>query len=626
MGITQRNRKRILIFLLIPILSAIQVLTEDLVLRAIAGGILVIYVGFIVFLRDSVRNEEPFDVDTLNDAANVAPNENSQSDSYDTDTGEDFKIVSKTTKIEVQRAESLSHSFGGMKKVFFKPPDLKENFEKIAGEELPANLTNNEQFIFVLEKILTVIKDAFLAHSAVFFWYKQKTKKITLEKFVSQSNEITEQKFDLDNDILSRIITNEEPELLTDITPMAETDVLRYYNSPQNIKSFVGVPLFYNKHLIGVLGLDSKSNDTFGIETIYSLGKFVRVIAILIALYEEKHVESLSKKRLNVLLGILSKERKFLSPVELVEAVEATVKELIDWDVFCFVQYFSEEHKFKTSKIINRRSLKYVGENLEVDITETLTGKAIKSLMPVKVGNTSEHDFLRYSASEDIGFDGSFLAIPLSYDNQVFGVLCFESLKNNFYSNSDIKFLQDATKIFGFILYSFTNNSVMRSLLSVDIETKALNFESFVSRVENELVKAKEVNASSVLVLIRIDDFLEEDTLFESNPFDKVLKAIHKMIMEEITPLSLLGRLDNRVFGIFFFNQSSKNIFLWAEKLRIKIARMPIAVVSKQTTFTVSMGVAAATGKTDSKELLYNAELALKKAMEKGGNTVKSIN
>ena len=626
MGISQRNRKRILIFSLIPILAAVQVFTEDLILRAIAGGVLVIYVGFIVFLRDSVRGEEQFEVDALNEPAEAPQAEESEEGHHDTDLGEDFQILSANKKIEVQRAESFSPNIGGTKKVFFKPPDLKENFEKIAGEELPANLSNNEQFIFVLEKILTVIKDAYLAHSAVFFWYKSQTKKITLEKFVSQSTEITEQKFDLDNDILSTIILNEEPELLTDITPMAESDVLRYYNSPQNIKSFVGVPLFYNKHLIGVLGLDSKSNDTFGIETIYSLGKFVRVIAILIALYEEKHVETLSKSRLNVLLKILSKERKFLSPSELVDAVEDTVEELISWDVFCFVQYFPEEHKFKTSKILNKRSLKYIGENLEVNINETLVGKAIHSLMPVKVGNTSEHDYLRYSNSEDIGFDGSFLAIPLSYDNQVFGVLCFESLKNNFYSNADIKFLQDATKIFGFILYSFTNSSVMRSLLSVDIETKALNYPSFMERIDSELVKAKDVDVSSVLVLIRIDDFLEEDTLFESNPFDKVLKTIYKMISEETTPLSLLGRLDKRVFGIFFFNQSSKNIFLWAEKLRIKIARKPIAVVSKQTTFTVSMGVAAASGKSDAKELLYNAELALKKAMEKGGNTVKSLN
>jgi PleD family two-component response regulator len=70
---------------------------------------------------------------------------------------------------------------------------------------------------------------------------------------------------------------------------------------------------------------------------------------------------------------------------------------------------------------------------------------------------------------------------------------------------------------------------------------------------------------------------------------------------------------------------SPKDVFLWAEKLRIKIARKAIAVASKQTTFTVSIGVAATTNKTDVQEILTHAELALKKAVEKGGNSVKSI-
>ena len=86
------------------------------------------------------------------------------------------------------------------------------------------------------------------------------------------------------------------------------------------------------------------------------------------------------------------------------------------------------------------------------------------------------------------------------------------------------------------------------------------------------------------------------------------------------------GRIEKRIFAVYFFNAQSKDVFLWAEKLRIKIARKPISVVSKQTTFTVSIGVASTTGKTNSEELLHDAELALNKALEKGGNTVKSIN
>ena len=90
--------------------------------------------------------------------------------------------------------------------------------------------------------------------------------------------------------------------------------------------------------------------------------------------------------------------------------------------------------------------------------------------------------------------------------------------------------------------------------------------------------------------------------------------------------MNLVGRLGEKLFAIYFFNSTTKDVFLWAEKLRVKIARTPILVVSKQTTFTVSIGVASAHQKTDVEEVLKNAELALNKAVQKGGNTVKSIN
>jgi len=60
--------------------------------------------------------------------------------------------------------------------------------------------------------------------------------------------------------------------------------------------------------------------------------------------------------------------------------------------------------------------------------------------------------------------------------------------------------------------------------------------------------------------------------------------------------------------------------------LRVKVARQPISVVARQTTFTISVGVASAKGKTDTEEVLYNANLALEKAIESGGNKVRNIN
>ncbi|MGE5439315.1 MAG: GGDEF domain-containing protein, partial [Bacteroidota bacterium] len=196
----------------------------------------------------------------------------------------------------------------------------------------------------------------------------------------------------------------------------------------------------------------------------------------------------------------------------------------------------------------------------------------------------------------------------------------------NAYTNADVHFMRNTARIIAIIVYSFSAQSVLKKLLSVDIETKTLNRETFVERLNADLQKSQSLNIPGAIVLVYIDDFLEQESLFEGNPFPKVLKSVAQTISEETNVTNLLGRISERVFGVYFFNTTTKDVFLWAEKLRVKIARKPIAVVSKQTTFTVSIGVAATFNKTSAEEVLQNADLALKKALEKGGNTVRNIN
>jgi diguanylate cyclase (GGDEF)-like protein len=624
MGITEKIRKRIFIFIFIPILITIPFFTDDLILRIISALVLVIYAGFIIFLRDSSKQE------IINLPSETQPDlftseDIPDRDRYETDAGEDFKIISTTKNIEIITAENYESGIRQSNKNIFKPPNFKENYDKIVHEELPEDVNHDEQFGFVLEKILSVVKDAYMAHTAAFFWYNKNRKRLTLERFLSSSQHIVQQKFDLEDDILGKIIQKEEPELLTDIPANAEIDVIRYYKSQQGIKSFIGVPLFYGKSLTGILVLDSKVNDAFGIEQVYSLGRIVRVISVIISLFEEKFSESQSEQRLKTLLHILSIDRKYESEADLHQIIEQSVQVLIDWDAFTLVSFNPTEQKFKTTKIINKTSLKYIGENLEIDLAGTLVGRSILSATPVKIDDTSISEIPRFTKSEDVSFYGSFLAIPLVYDDQNYGVLCFESLKKNVYSNNEVSFIRNATKIFALKLNSYSTISVLKGLLSVDIETKTLNSDSFMERFTVDLVRSKELGLQGALSLIKIDDFLEQESLFDGDPFPKVLRIISQLIKDEMTPLNILGRISEKVFAVYFFNMSPKDVFLWAEKLRIKIARKPIAVSSKQSTFTVSIGVSSTKNKTDIQEILYNTELALNKALEKGGNTVKSI-
>ena len=613
----RRQKKRILIFLLVPVLAAFLFITEDLLIRVIIITLIIIYVAFIIFLRDSVRFQGGYSISEEEGEQYAAP----PSSEFE----ESFRIISKTKDVDVIKGSTYQPDFSGQK-VTLKPPDLKEKFEEIANEQIPKGIGHDEQFAFVLEKMLTVIKEAYDANTAIFFWYNKKKEKLTVEKFVSNSDELTRRKFDLEDDILSKIVQGGEPELLSDISPAAEVDVIRYYASAQGIRSFVGVPMFYEKSLIAIIAVDSKVGDAFGIETIYALGRFVRVITMIISIFEEKHSDTLSQQRLKGILKLLSPENDYENEQELMNVVHNSAESLVSWDAFVFVYYDPVEKIFITKNVVNNTSLKYIGESLEVGIRGTLVGKSIRTGLPVKIDDTSAGKFTRFSKKEDLSFDGSFLAVPLIYKKQIFGVLCFENLKKNAYTNHDVQFLKNSLNILSFIIYSHSSRKLLESLTAVDIETRALNNESFKERLSADLIKAKEVNVPGALALIRIDDFIEQESLFDGDPLPKVLAAVSELITKEMTPLNLFGRLDDRLFAVYFFNSDAKRVFVWAEKLRVKIARKPVMVVSKQSTYTVSIGIASATDKVDVENLIDKADLALQKAIEKGGNSVQNIN
>ncbi len=614
----RRQKKRILIFSLVPVLAAVLFLTDDPVIRLITIAVIIIYVAFIIFLRDSIRFDKSF---TSLDSDEDLPEMSSEPRH---DFEESFKIISGN-KPEIITADNYVPEYN-TSKTTLKPPDLKERFEEIANEALPEEVGHDGQFGFVLEKMLTVIKEAYSANTAIFFWYNKKKEKLSIERYVSNSEELVNRKLDIEDDILSKIVQKGEPELLSDISPAAEADVIRYYTAVQGIRSFVGVPLFYDKSLIAIIAVDSKVGDAFGIETIYALGRFVRVITMIISIFEEKHADNVSQQRLKGLLNLIGPESKFNSDSELIQTIYNSVGFLLNWDAFAFVYFYPVDQKFKTVKIINNTSLKYIGESLEIDLNGTLVGKSIITGIPVKIDDTSGDQYKRYSKAEDVSFDGSFLAMPLIYNNQNYGVLCFESLKKNAFSNADVQFLKNAMNILSFVIYSYSTQALLKSYLAVDVETKVLNTDTFKERLSSDLIKAEKVQAPGAVALIRIDDFLEQESLFDGNPLPKVLLTVAETIRKEMTPLNLFGRIGEKVFAVYFFSSNTKEVFLWAEKLRVKIARKPIAVVSKQTTYTISVGVASSTGKIDVDEVLHNADLALQKALERGGNTVRNIN
>ena len=64
-------------------------------------------------------------------------------------------------------------------------------------------------------------------------------------------------------------------------------------------------------------------------------------------------------------------------------------------------------------------------------------------------------------------------------------------------------------------------------------------------------MRSKELGIQGGVALIKIDEFLEQESLFEGDPFPKVLRIVGQIIRDEMTPLNLLGRISEKFCSVF---------------------------------------------------------------------------
>jgi diguanylate cyclase (GGDEF)-like protein len=629
MPLSSRNKKRIGFFSLVPIFTTILVVVDDLTIRIITGAILVIYVGFIIFLRDSIK-EEGFDTveEKLRQArVNTEPekflDENGE---FVSESDEGFKILS-TSPTTRGMGVPETDEFNLADKARAISEDTIKRYNEIISEELPENVGDDEEFSALLKRILHAVKDSMQVHSALFFLFNSQKEKITLREFISNSREIQPQKFELSDDVLSRIVENKEPEILDSVNSRNESDLIRYYNKPQGVSAFCGVPFEYNEQLVLVLAIDSKDADAFGVETIYILGRFIRIISSLISLFEEKHSVSVNENRLNALLKSVSLQRNFTNTKELGNYISTVIEGMVDWDFFTFILFDVTDKKYKISKVVNKKeSLKYVGENLEIDENNSLVGKVLRHGEEVYSPNMAEEKLSRFASIEDIKLDGSFMAIPLIYEGHNFGIITLESMRKDKYTKSDIIFLKKVFHLFAYYIQCYSGQKFLQSLIAVDVETGVFNRKMFVKQLKASLIKDKAAKVTSALVLIKIDEFINEDSLFEKGLENKVIRSISKLIVEELNDTNIIGRIKEKVFGVYFYGVTLNDVTVWAEKLRTKISRktLNVSVTSKQKNFTVSLGIVLIKDQDSLDDVLNNAQRALDKAVQSGGNKVVS--
>jgi diguanylate cyclase (GGDEF)-like protein len=167
-----------------------------------------------------------------------------------------------------------------------------------------------------------------------------------------------------------------------------------------------------------------------------------------------------------------------------------------------------------------------------------------------------------------------------------------------------------------------TANAQLADLASIDGLTGLKNHRSFQERLKEEHGRAVRYRTSLSLLMLDVDHFKSYNDTFGHPAGDEVLRAVSKIIQQEMRTTDFTARYGGEEFVVILPNTSGDGARGLAERLRSAIEQAPWT----KRAITVSIGSASLTSHIDdSADIIAQADSALYQSKHKGRNCVTHI-
>ena len=487
------------------------------------------------------------------------------------------------------------------------------------------------EFHNLLGKVLAAAKDVCFAHSAVFFWVNADSHHLIVEAKVTDSdNFVAERKLPIGNDVVSQIGLYGKPQVINDISSDTERDVLCYYKSLQEVRSFIGVPVFYVNDMaaeipIGVLAVDSKAQDEFGEETFSILGHFAKLISAMLASSTEKYDLLIdtklvkAAKRLKTALGL-----KPTLPV-IVNSLMEEVEKLIEWDALALVLFEESQQQWTIASARTKGAESFVAPKQVVDFNNSIVGTSLRTnvVQSIDLGKNSGIVFHEGDSSLPLLRKGWLTTVPITSNGKCFGTITVVNASGPAIDPKDVDAIQLLLAPSASALEVIELNAIITDHVVIDELTGTLTKKNFLLRLSDELSRATDRGEDLSLVLVSLSNIAELEKHYGESGRDAALKNVGTQLRASVRQYDIVARFNEATFALILTDTIASDAYLWAEKVRGAIAATIIAADKKSFSVSVTIGISGAASRMQSEELIKNATYVLDQAMRAGGNIVR---
>ncbi len=486
------------------------------------------------------------------------------------------------------------------------------------------------EFNNLLLKALQIVKEVCFAHSVTFFWVKNDTRQLVIEGKITDSGAFTtERKIPVGVDIISRIGINGTPQVINNILPETERDLLCYYTSLQDIKSFIGVPVYYagetSSQPIGVLGVDSKAEDAYGEETFGMLSHISKLISSLLISYTEKYDLFADVKLIEAEMKLKTKlaSRPALSAT--VNALSEELENIIAWESIAVVLYDEGQRAWAVASARVRGSDRFVSPKQLIDFENSIVGKAIRtnSVQSVNLDRNSDMIFNAQEQSSDALRSGVLLVSPFSSGGKCYGAVAVSARNPGAFTKKEVEAVKFLSATIAPEFEIAELSTILGEHIAVDELTGTMSRKYFSARLHEELSRATDREEDLSLVFVSLYNIADIQHRYDDDGKDAALIHVARHLRASVRPYDIVARFDASTFAVVLADTIANDAFLWAEKLRTAIAGSIVSIGKKSFSISVTIGISGATSKMTGDELIKNVSHVLDLAKKAGGNIVR---
>ncbi|MBS1912127.1 MAG: GAF domain-containing protein [Bacteroidetes bacterium] len=502
-------------------------------------------------------------------------------------------------------------------------PFIVEDLASDGDEDMRGGEPRGE-FVRLVGQVLNAIARSIQARSIVFFWVNfEKGHLIPEAKVTTGRYEIRAgARIPLGNDVVSQIARSGVPEVITDISTSAERELIAYYNGFADTRSFVGVPVFFRREVVGVLAADSSDENAFDEVSVATLAEYTRLIAGLIRSYTEKYDLHLIARTLDA-FDHMSRDFSGTAPgpVHTAETLASQVAGLFDTRYAAVVLFDDSAREWIVAACqAESGPLHETVMRLAPDMRTSLVGRATRYAQEVLVENVGNE--IRFMPGEHLETGGSFLAIPLVATTKCFGTLAVEHPAPEAYIPRDIELLRSLARYAAMAIEVFNTNRAIEAQVVLDEVTGLYNSEFLIAALDREIARARDYREKLSFALISID--MPASLRAENSPeLEEIIAgSVGSVVEKAIRPYDTVGRYDSQLFGVVLVERGDQDAYLWAEKLRKEVASSILALGDRKSAVTISVGISDLGDHATRDSMIAGARQALEKARGGDGNAV----